>query len=522
MHRFNWDLKEVSSVMGKRTVGHPLALPLLAALTPSHYDIRIIDEELEPIPPNIAPDIVGITGLISNIRRGFELADIFRARGVPVVMGGPQVSFNVEESLTHSDAVVVGEAENVWEQVLSDFETGIHRRVYESGDPCTFVRCPMPRWDLLDTSKLLTFSVQVSRGCPHRCDFCLVRKLSGPVQRYRDIDNVILEIESLPPGAQIAFADDNLTADKRYARELMQRLIPLHRAWSCQASLDVARDERFLKLMSEAGCNSILIGFESLNNASLEEAKKPQNRIAEYRDAVENIHRAGIHVLGSFVVGFDSDTSQSFEQIQEFVEETSVTLVMINALSVYPGTDLYYRMKEEGRITRINTDLCNGLYPTMQYRNITQTEMFLGILDTLDRIYSFKSLCVRGPEALGNGSFVALTEPPISRWVKLRAMGHVFFRYFLSTNRFQRRLLFRLVELIRKKRLSIGAMMQYLLFVSSIRGYLKFNRRQSRAILKELALNDSLAESPGGRASEQRICSRVATRVEEHSSIGRI
>ncbi len=488
--RFNWDLLEVTKIMGKKTVGHPLALPLLAALTPERFEVRIIDEELGPLPENELPDLAGITGLISNIRRGYELADRFRAAGVSVVMGGPQVTFNVEETLRHADSVVVGEAELIWETVLADFERAALMPVYKADTPVSFEKSPVPRWDLLDTDKMLTFSVQVSRGCPHRCDFCLVRKLFGRSHRYRDIDNVIEEINTLPPGAQISFADDNLTADKRYAKELMRRLVPLRRSWSCQAGLDAALDTELLQLMSKAGCNSMLIGFETLNQKSLEEAHKPQNHTAMYKAAVENAHRAGIHVLASFVVGFDADTKDTFDEIRRFTEQANLSFVMVNALSVYPGTDLYNRMKLEGRITRINTDLCNGLVPTMRYRRISQTEMFDGIIDTLSRIFSFENLSVRGPAVLGTGAFLEQIEPPISVFVKLRSVLHLLFHYALSLNKHKRRLLFRLMRLVREKRLSIGGLMQYLLFVTSIRGYLEFNKRQRRFILPELERND--------------------------------
>lgn len=496
-YRFNWDLMEVTAIMGKKTVGHPLALPTLAALTPARYNIRIIDEEMSPIPIHERPDLVGITGLISNIRRGYEIADDFRARNIPVVMGGPQVTFNIAETLTHANTVVAGEAESVWETLLADFEQGKLKQVYRAAEPVPFKQSPKPRWDLLDTSKMLTFSVQVSRGCPHRCDFCLVRKLFGQSQRYRDLDNVIEEIEMLPQEAQIAFADDNLTADKRYAKELMRRLSPLRRSWSCQASLDAALDPELLTLMSKAGCNAILIGFETLNPKSLEEAHKTQNQTARYQIAVENAHRAGIHVLASFVVGFDADTVAAFEDIRRFTETANLSFVMINALSVYPGTDLFNRMKNEGRITTINTDLCNGLYPTMRYVGITQSEMFAHIIHTLDRIYSFESLSNRGPAVLGNGAFREQFFPPISKMVKLRSVLHLLFRYALSSNKFKRRLLYRLIALVKQKRLSVGAMMQYLLFVTSIRGYLAFNKRQSKSILSELNITDrQLASAP--------------------------
>lgn len=475
--------------MGKKTVGHPLALPLLAAMTPEHWDVRIFDEEIVRIPFG-RPDLVGITGLISNIRRGYALGDLFRRMGIHVVMGGPQVTFDTDEALQHADSVIVGEAEGLWPTFLRDFERGETARTYRSDGFCEFRTSPLPRWDLVDTSKMLTFSVQVSRGCPYRCDFCLVRKLFGKSQRYRDVDNVIAEIETLPPDGQIAFADDNLTANRQYTRELMRRLIPLRRSWSCQASVDVTQDTELLALMAEAGCNSILIGFETLNPEGLQEANKRQNKIELYESGVANAHRVGIHILASFVAGFETDTVTTFKKIYEFTERNNLSLVMINALSVYPGTDLYTRMKTAGRITRINTDLCNGIYPTMHYRQMTQVQMFTGILSTLDKVYSYESLSRKGPAVLGNGAFVNQNQPPVSSWVKTKSMAHLFFRYFLFASRHKRRLLFRLLALIREKRADIGAVMQYLMFITSIHGYQAFNRRQGKMILPQLKAND--------------------------------
>ncbi len=489
-YRFNWDLREVSAIMGKKTVGHPLALPLLAALTPDRYDVRIVDEELERVPFHTRPDLVGVTGLISNIRRAYEIADRFRAAGIPVVMGGPQVSFNIDETLTHADAVVVGEAEAIWEALLEDLERGDLKPVYQADAPFPFTESPVPRWDLLDTRKMLTFSVQVSRGCPHRCDFCVVRKLFGRKHRYRDLDNVIAEIEALPAEAQIAFADDNLTANKTVARELMRRLAPLKRSWSCQASVEVTQDPELLDLMARAGCNAILIGFETLNPRALEEANKLHNKVAAYETGVANAHRAGIHIFASFVVGFESDTEAEFEAIREFTERTHLSFVMINSLNIYPGTDLYHRIREEGRSTKIDPDLCNGIYPTMHYRHITQERMFTRILDTLDRVYAFNTLMKKGAAVLGNGAFRDLVQPPISAWVKLRTMWHLLVRYALSFDRFKRRLMFGLIRLVREGRIDVGAVMQYLLFISSIHGYQAFNKRQGRTVLPALRAND--------------------------------
>ena len=491
--------------MGKKTVGHPAALPLLAALTPERFEVRILDEELEKIPGGPLPDLVGITALISNIRRAYELADKFRSLNVPVVMGGPQVTFNIDEALTHADAVVAGEAEPVWQSLLNDFERGELRALYKAEELCAFKQSPVPRWDLLDTSKMLTFGVQVSRGCPHRCDFCLVRKLFGKSQRYRDIDNVIEEIASLPHDAQIAFADDNLTADKQYARALMERLSPLKRSWSCQASLEVTEDTELLDLMAGAGCNSILIGFETLDPKSLKEAHKPQNRVEKYLVGIENVHRAGMHVLGSFVVGFENDTEETFARILTFTKQANLSFVMLNALSVYPGTDLHRRMEAAGRVTRINTDLCNGLVPTMRYAHLTQEAVFSGILSALREIFSFENLSVRGPSVLGNGAFLDRVTPEVSAWVKLRSVLHLLFRYALSLNRHKRRLLFQLIRMVRAGRLGMGAMMQYLMFVTSIRGYLRFNERRAPRILADLRRNDSEVKTAQELSARERM-----------------
>ncbi len=479
--RYNWDLEEVCRVMGKKTSSVPLALPLLAALTPPEYAVEIVDEQLSTLEFERKPDLVGITAVTTNLRRAYQLADSFRKRNIPVIMGGPSVSFEPAEASKHADSVVIGEAESVWESLLADFEKGELKAIYKGAQPFPFTKSPVPRWDLIETDQVLTFGVQVSRGCPYGCNFCLVRHLFGKQQRYRDLDNVVEEISSLPPG-EIAFADDNLTANKQYARELMEKLIPLGRFWTCQASLETILDRDLLDLMAKAGCTSILVGFESLNPGSLAETAKYHNTVGRYKEGVENAHALGIHVIGSFVVGFDSDTVEEFDRIRRFTEDAGLNLVMLNALSAYPGTDLYCEMKARNRICAEDTSVCNGMYPSMVYKNISREDMFLKCLETYEQIYSYKSIAVKITTALQTGAF-GTAKIPVPVKVKFRSLGFLFRQLVLGGGREGMSLLWAAFDLVRKGRTHPAQVVQLLLFIESFRGYLRYVRTRQNDIL---------------------------------------
>jgi len=492
-YRFHWDLEDVARTTGKRIASHPLALPLVAALTPRHWDVRIIDEEMQPLRIWRRPDLVGITSILSNVRRAYELADHFRMRGIPVVLGGPQVSCDTQEALRHADSVVVGEAEGVWDECLADFEAGCLKPRYQASGWCEFRNSPVPRWDLLNTGDILSFGVQVSRGCPHKCDFCIVHSLFGRKQRYRDISDVLEEIAALP-GRQVSFADDNLTADRAYAREFMRRLAPFGISWSCQAAMDVAFDKELLALMAEAGCESILIGFESLDPDALREAGKRHNRIRKYGEAVENLHAHGIHPIASFVVGFESDTLDAFDHIRRFCEASNLSYVMISALAAFPGSDLYDRMMEQGRVTPVDTDLINGMYPNIRYRNMSQVDMFIKGNETLEKLYSYQSLCRKAPAVLGNGAFRVDTDVGFGALTKARTMVHLLKRHLLTRDPYKRRLFVELFKLIKENRAAPGAIVQYLMFMDSFTGFLNSSRYQNQQILRRLLDNETVEE----------------------------
>ncbi len=484
-YRYHWDLKEICRLMRKKTAVLPLALPTVAALTPDHYEIKIIDEEMDSLSIDRKPDIVGITAMIPNINRAYEIANAYRALGVPVAMGGAQVSFNIEESLRHADTIVVGEAEAVWEQCLADFESGQLKPVYRADTFPEFKRSPRPRWDLVGTDKIMALGVQVSRGCPYHCEFCLVPNMFGCRQRYRDIDDVIAEIQSLPK-KQISFVDDNLSADKSYARELMRRLKPLGVSWICQASLDLADDEYLLKEMAEAGCTSILFGIESLNPDSLMETRKKHNRIAKYASAIRRVHEAGIIAIASFIVGFDADTLDAFDEIYTFTADNHILYIMLNVLTAYPGTRLYERMQSEGRLTDIDTAMFGGVYPSFHFKQMWQSDVYQRYYTTLDKMYDYSHLRGKALHVLGNGRFQRFNAGEIRPYDKFLSLLYLFRMYILSADKDKRRFFFDLMGLAFKKKACIGIIIEFLVFIASFHGYLNYTRPQRDKLLKKI------------------------------------
>lgn len=464
---------ELSHLMGRKKMSLPLALPLLAALTPPNYQIEIVDDETEPLPIHTTPDIVGITTLVSTIDRAREIAGIYKSMGSHIVVGGSYATFRPDEILSFADTVVVGEAEGVFAEFLADFENGKPERRYERTELLPFDEVPSPpRWDLVNTKELMTLGIQTSRGCPHHCEFCLAHKMFGRKMRFRNIDNVVAEIKSLPL-KKLFFVDDNLTIKKSYARKLMAALKPLDISWVCQAGIDVADDEELLAEMAEAGCLSILIGFESLNPKSLGEAQKEHNKIANYKKAIHRIHKNGINVLASFVVGFDSDTLETFQHIENFLEESDVIYSMLSVLAAAPGTDLYTRMEEAGRLIGYGNSFINGAFPCIAYKNFSGEEVLDGYFESLRRMYDYDSLYNRAMRLFETGSFrVAGGGEKVSSREKIKTSLLLMKRFLFSANPSKRRLFKDLFAMVRRKTLSPESAVIFLLSAEAVHDYL--------------------------------------------------
>ena len=455
---------ELSGLFGKDKVTVPLALPILASLTPESYDIRIVDDENEDIPWDEQFDLVGITTTVTTVDRAYELADIFRQLGVPVVLGGSYVTFMPDEALQHADAIVVGEAEGAWERLLEDFERGELGSIYRVGERVGYERSPLPRWDLVGTDGLMTIFVHASRGCPFSCEFCLVQKMFGREMRCREIDDVVAEIASLPTKT-IFFADDNLTLRRRWAKDLMRALKPLRISFICQSNVDAAKDEELLGLMAEAGCVGILLGFESLDPAALAEAKKSMNKIADYDEAVRKVHARGMHVYASFVVGFDADTLETFDQIVDFCERNDIMYPILSILAVAPGTDIYDRMKARGRLTGVPNPMINGLFPGMHYAQMSQVDLLDRYRETLVRLLSFESAGKRVLRLARSGWFREEGSVGVSFRVKLVTFLRMIRAFLLSPDPERRRVF---VELFKLSKQGVVAMDRVVMMLLTI------------------------------------------------------
>ncbi len=327
-----------------------LGLTTLAALTPEDIDVRILDARVEPVDYNAPVDLVGITGLTSEIPDAYRIADGFREKRVKVVMGGVHVSALPEEALGHADAVVVGEAELVWKELIEDFRKGRLKPIYQASSLVDMKDVPVPRRSLLKKEMYTSFStIQATRGCPFRCDFCTVTNFFGNKYRCRPIEDVISEIKGLPD-KDIVFLDDNIVGRPTYAKELMKALIPLNIRWGSQASITLAKDDELLSLYSRSGGRYVFIGFESLTQKNLEGVHKGWNRVKDYEKAIRKIHRAGIDIIGSFIFGLDHDDTDSFRNVLDFIYRNRIDVAMFNILTPFPGTELFRRLDGEGRI----------------------------------------------------------------------------------------------------------------------------------------------------------------------------
>jgi len=463
-------------MFGKRRFMIPLALPTIAALTPDHYDISIYDEEIEEIPLWIKPDIVGITTLAATAIRAFELGEHFRKIGSKVVYGGPYASFQTEKALEHGDAVVVGEAEEKWEKLLEDFEQGKLQKIYETNSFTEYKTQKPPRWDLVNMKRIFQVAIQVSRGCPFNCDFCLVTKNFGKKMRYRDSTNVIEEIKAAP-SKYFFFVDDNLTINKRYARNLMEQIKPLKISWGCMCSIDVARDDELLKAMADAGCFNILIGFESLNPESLESSNKHHNRRGTiYEEAIRKIHSHGIHINASFVVGFDSDTTEEFDRIYDFTLKNALPNVNLHLLNAPPGSETYKRFQQEGRLLSCNPELGVGHFPTIHYMRMSQIELFDKYMATIDRLYSFETVLHKAQNLFGNGTFTR-KGGQISVFMKLRLTSITLKEFLFTSDIHKRTLLFLIIRLIRSRKIAIDKGLGFLLTMLGYNRHIQQHKR---------------------------------------------
>jgi len=382
----------------KTHMAPPLALLVLGALTPRQHEVELVDENIERVRFDDLPDLVGITVKVDSARRAWEIADAYRAHGVRVVLGGVHVTACPDENLPHADAIVLGQAEGVWQQVLADTAAGRLQRVYCQEIPPDLASSPPPRWELLaGKNYLYTNTITVSRGCPWRCDFCY-NSSPGVAAAFRTkpLANILREIESLRT-RHVLFIDDNLIGNHAFARDLLTALKPLGLTWHAAVSADIGRDDELLDLMCTSGGQSLFIGFETINAENLSACGKRQNRVEDYAQTISKIHERGMMVNASIVFGFDHDGPEVFDLTRDWLIAQRVETMTAHILTPYPGTRLHRRLLAEQRITDHDLNHYSTSRAVFQPAKMSPAALEAGYRRLYKEFYSWTNILRRVP-----------------------------------------------------------------------------------------------------------------------------
>ncbi|MFN8392051.1 MAG: radical SAM protein [Bdellovibrionota bacterium] len=328
----------------------PLVFAILKGLTPEEHSCELFDERIEALPELFRSDLVAISVETYTARRAYQIAARVRAQGVRVVMGGYHPTFFPTEALRFADAVVVGDAESVWLEILADAKRGRLKQIYRGDNRRTLSDVSFDRSIFQGKKYKRLVPIQFGRGCRFACDFCSIHAFYGSAVRTRPVADVINEI--VATGARyVLFIDDNLFVDKERTSELFREVAKLKIRWACQITIDVAADEHLMDLMAASGCLMALIGFESLSDDNLRNMKKRWNvRGGDYASAIRKFKTRGIGVYASFVFGYDDDRPESFDRCAEFALESGAALAHFNTLTPMPGSGFYSRLVKDNRL----------------------------------------------------------------------------------------------------------------------------------------------------------------------------
>ena len=480
-----WDFAGCRDITGKRYAHPPLSLPTVAALTPREHEVRITDENVQPVDLDWKADIVGITGYHIQKERVFELADAFRARGVFVALGGPLVEDgSLEECAAHADAVFKGEAEYTWPRFLADHAAGRAQTLYAQGELISMPDSPAPRFDLLDLNAYSTTTIETSRGCPYKCEFCEIPGRLGVRSRHKTVEQVMTEVRSLRAlGADsIFFVDDHFIGDRAFTVKLLTELARFVREidyamyFTCQFTINLARDKELLELLHAAHFRRIFVGIETPRKASLVSAKKGQNMVGDLTENLAALQAHGITVWAGIIVGFDSDDAEIFAEQRDFLQQAGIPVAMIGLLQAIPGTPLYDRMEREKRLREIPVSGVRGTAESLLASNIihavmSDRELAGGFQGLVREFYDYEPFGERLIKSLAG-----VRKQPHRRKTKLgaeelRMLARIARHYLLTADAGRRRLFTRVMVRVLRDGLDLEMALMHLVVYKHLRAF---------------------------------------------------
>lgn len=399
----------------------PLTLTYLASLIPRNMDIKltIVDEGIELLDMNKHnPDLVCISIMTGTANRGYEIADYYRSRKIPVIIGGVHATLCPKEVKKHADSVVIGIAERLFAGILKDAEKNVLKPYYVDKKPLDADNMPIPSRHLLNKKHYITInSILATKGCPNNCQFCAVPYAWGKKYYTRPIDKVIEEIKTMD-GREVVFIDVHLLADREYAIRLMNALTPLNKIWFGLTTTEAVNDKEIINALAKSGCRGLLIGFESVMEKTLASLNKSFNVLSTYKSLINDLHNAGIRVNGTFLFGTDEDTPDIFDKTVEVVDRLKIDLPRYSIFTPYPGTPVYSKLKKEGRIITNNWDLYDVEHVVFRPKHMSPEELEAGLHRAWEKTYSM-------------GSIFKRISGTMSMW-HLGLMTNLGYRYYAS------------------------------------------------------------------------------------------
>lgn len=384
----------------KTRMAPSLALLTIANLTPKEHEVIIENENVENIDFDEPVDLVAITVTVDVMNRAVEISKEFQNRNVTVIAGGIHITADPESAVNSFDAISVGMAERVWAKILEDKENNSLKKIYYDMENIAGEEIVSPDYSSIDNKKYLyTNIISTSRGCPFECDFCY-NSCKSVLKTYinRPIEDVIKDINALKTN-HIMFIDDNFIGNPKWTKKLLKEIKPLKLKWNAAVTSNIVDMPELLDEMKAAGCQSLFIGFESINSKSIDSVHKVQNSVNRYEKLIEEIHERGIMINASFVFGLDEDDVSVFKNTLEWIVKNKIETVTSHILTPYPGTKLYSSLMEENRIVDFNLSNYNTAHVVYKPKNMTAEELYKGYLWIYKEVYSFRNIVKRLPKS---------------------------------------------------------------------------------------------------------------------------